>query len=488
MPNSVKSEIDENNNFEVEFKNGQEIIELFFNKDREYYMSNAIAFVKNKNFTYGTAALNLETIAKRHLSEKKFSPPFAKQIAIDYSQEGLTTKYYKKYAYKLDTSKIQTYIKKYKYFNTDTKKVQEFKVYDVISHMKAGVIYKASDTDSLDVYSEMNFKLTTGRKIEIKLAASANSGLRIIYYQWINTIFRKNGSIWKKSDNGWVVPALNVYKREKRRGENQAAADFAATRSIFNYFKNKPTATVFMNGQSWEKLDSDSKFFTSLAITGEGSFINTNAIRHNLYVPLQSNFYLKRSSNLFKNFRYVRIISPGKDFYDSFYNVPFNKLAKFEINGIRHGTIRNCYRINEDMKIETKIFELRENIFTTNTFYGASHEKTISEAKMNELLKLNNYEKAVKDVDFKNIKTIKKPSEHAYFLYENQNIIKETFISEINKRVSLLGGVWYFVKTGSDGKIEIVTSKNKLRFKIKKNESLSKFNFNISPVTAAKKN
>ena len=61
--------------------------------------------------------------------------------------------------------------------------------------MKAGVIYKASDTDSSDVYSEMNFKLTTGRKIEIKLAASANSGLRIIYYQWINTIFRKNGSI-----------------------------------------------------------------------------------------------------------------------------------------------------------------------------------------------------------------------------------------------------------------------------------------------------
>ena len=68
---------------------------------------------------------------------------------------------------------------------------------------------------------------------------------------------------------------------------------------------------------------------------------------------------------------------------------------------------------------------------------------------MNELLKLNNYEKAIKDVDFTNLKTIKKPSEHAFFLYENQNIIKETFISEINKRVSLLGRVWYFVKTAA---------------------------------------
>ena len=153
-----ESKIDENNDFEVEFKNGQEIIELFFNKDREYYMSNAIAFVKNKNFTYDTAVFDLETIAKRHLPEKKFNPPFAKQIAIDHSQEGLTTKYYKKYAHKLDTSKIQTYKKKYKYFNTDTKKVEEFEAYDVISHMKAGVIYKASDTDSSDLYSEINFK------------------------------------------------------------------------------------------------------------------------------------------------------------------------------------------------------------------------------------------------------------------------------------------------------------------------------------------
>ena len=153
-----ESKIDENNDFEVEFKNGQEIIELFFNKDREYYMSNAIAFVENKNFTYDTAVFDLETIAKRHLPEKKFNPPFAKQIAIDHSQEGLTTKYYKKYAHKLDTSKIQTYKKKYKYFNTDTKKVEEFEAYDVISHMKAGVIYKASDTDSSDLYSEINFK------------------------------------------------------------------------------------------------------------------------------------------------------------------------------------------------------------------------------------------------------------------------------------------------------------------------------------------
>ena len=161
-------------------------------------------------------------------------------------------------------------------------------------------------------------------------------------------------------------------------------------------------------------------------------------------------------------------------------------MAKLEVKGIHRRNIKDCYRIHENLLIEQRIID-REDIFTTNEFSEESHEKKISRIKMNRLLKINNYDKAFNDVDFNNLKLIKKPSEHAFFLYENQNIIKETFISEINKRVSLLGGVWYFVKTGSNGKIEIVTNKNKLNFRLIKNEKLSKFIFNISPVIASKK-
>ena len=42
-----ESTVDENNNFNIDFRNEEEIIELIFRKNRDYYLTNAIAFVKN---------------------------------------------------------------------------------------------------------------------------------------------------------------------------------------------------------------------------------------------------------------------------------------------------------------------------------------------------------------------------------------------------------------------------------------------------------
>ena len=43
-----ESIIDEKNNFKIDFKNEQEIVELIFKKNKDFYLANAIAFVKNK--------------------------------------------------------------------------------------------------------------------------------------------------------------------------------------------------------------------------------------------------------------------------------------------------------------------------------------------------------------------------------------------------------------------------------------------------------
>ena len=118
---------------------------------------------------------------------------------------------------------------------------------------------------------------------------------------------------------------------------------------------------------------------------------------------------------------------------------------------------------------------------------GNSYEKTLTVAELDDFKKFNNYKKQVKDASLKDINKVIKGSEHAYFLYDNQNIIRETFISEISKKVSLTGSVWYFVKTDSDGRMKLVTSKNKLNFKIKKSQNLAKFSCGISPVVASKK-
>ena len=78
-------------------------------------------------------------------------------------------------------------------------------------------------------------------------------------------------------------------------------------------------------------------------------------------------------------------------------------------------------------------------------------------------------------------------SEYAYFLYDNQNIIKETFISEINKKVSLTGSISFFDKVKDSGEMFLINNKNKLLFKLKSNKILSKLSFNLSPTVASQK-
>ena len=89
-----ESKIDENNNFDVEFKNNQEIIELFFNQKRDYYLTNAIAFIRNN---YDQKIKDLEDLAKKHIKEneqKEFKPPFPEAIGIDYGNNNLLGKYF----------------------------------------------------------------------------------------------------------------------------------------------------------------------------------------------------------------------------------------------------------------------------------------------------------------------------------------------------------------------------------------------------------
>ena len=54
---------------------------------------------------------------------------------------------------------------------------------------------------------------------------------------------------------------------------------------------------------------------------------------------------------------------------------------------------------------------------------------------VNVIKKFNNLDQEVKDAK---IDDVISASEHAYFLYDNQNLIRETFISEINNQVHLI--------------------------------------------------
>ena len=79
-----------------------------------------------------------------------------------------------------------------------------------------------------------------------------------------------------------------------------------------------------------------------------------------------------------------------------------------------------------------------------------------------------------------NIETVKASREHSYFLYDNNALIREAFITEINKKVYLIGSITFYEKADKTGKSFLITSGTKLKFDLKENRLMDHFNFNLS--------
>ena len=57
----------------------------------------------------------------------------------------------------------------------------------------------------------------------------------------------------------------------------------------------------------------------------------------------------------------------------------------------------------------------------------------------------------------------------AIFLYDKSNLIKQTFVTEINKLLSVYGSVSYFDKKGTNEAAQIISFNNSLKFFVSKN-------------------
>ena len=105
---------------------------------------------------------------------------------------------------------------------------------------------------------------------------------------------------------------------------------------------------------------------------------------------------------------------------------------------------------------------------------------------MADIKKFNKFEKKVEDANVKGFED-GSAREHSYFVYDNQNLIRGTFISELNKTIHLAGAITFFDIIPKSGKVNLIHSKNKLKFDVVKNNVIASFNFNISHTNAKKK-
>ena len=439
-------------------------------------MANAIAFVRNK---FDEEIYRLE----ENVNKAETTFPFPSEIEIDYSNEYLWDNLYKKYTYVLqNTSK--NYLKEIKYFDTKNEVVKKKNIYDVISRLNDGIIYKNNNINIVDLYTKIDFKLTPARKIEIRLTNSTNKRL-LHYYYWLkNGIFlRLKRNKWMAPNLRWILQAQKIYKDVLTRTKSLWQANKLACKYIWQYYKNRPSSKIITN--SIINFNSN-----NYVIIFNGNASDENSLYYNIsfhleppdysiFVSPESKWYKDRLGNVLRHFEFKGIL----DFSDE-PNAPAPKLAQFLLS--KRGRNQNedftrGWSIETELRINKKI--TGNNNLKTDLFYG---KQKFIDAPGLDKYKIDNLK--IADNDFTNLRKTIKPTEFAFFLYDNLNIIKETFVSELNKKVSLLGGVWYYVKANSkDGKIELVTPRNKLKFNIKQNISLPELSLSIAPVIASQK-
>ena len=120
-------------------------------------------------------------------------------------------------------------------------------------------------------------------------------------------------------------------------------------------------------------------------------------------------------------------------------------------------------------------------IQSTKAFIGLNYTKTLSANETETIKKINSFDEEVTNANLDNVVTA---SQNAYFLYDNENIIRETFISELKKQVYLIGGISFFDKVDKIGKMNLIETIDKMKFDVRKNKQISHFDFNLSPARA----
>ena len=149
-----------------------------------------------------------------------------------------------KYKYRLEkTSK--SYKKKLKFFDFDEEKIKEFEVQDF--HLD-------------EMYKKITFKLTPGRKIEVRLTDSTNDEIRMYYYFWMNTVFRKNGNQWVKSDTLWIQEAQKIFKRSINSSVSRYQTNVDTCKYIWEYYYARPSSRILANNFNWTKMIGVSQF------------------------------------------------------------------------------------------------------------------------------------------------------------------------------------------------------------------------------------
>ena len=136
--------------------------------------------------------------------------------------------------------------------------------------------------------------------------------------------------------------------------------------------------------------------------------------------------------------------------------------------------VPNCYEIDLKLNLSKKVYYDGAKNYENKNIVAFNSKNNIEIEDLGDAKKINSSLDDIKRL-IKESEKVEKTigiSQKGYFLYDDSNIIKETFVSEINKKVPLIGSISYFDKVNADDKIKLITSKNRLKFEPRKNSLL----------------
>ena len=392
----------------------------------------------------------------------------------------MTTQVIKKVIDRLefDEKQMEKYLKTYKCYDTKNKKVDIFKVYNLLANLYAGLVYNhdksTKGTWSQPPIDKITFNLSENEKQIIRTAQKTAHISYIDYlYKWAIRIIMIDTINFKiiASLTGWV----QIFRRilEGLDGFTQDQTALVLRGAFAKYFLDNPTALVISHTTNYQKLNKNQKNLVAFIVTEDGYLTVNYSPRRYIYVgkQLKDSFSTNFIGQCARPASYIDWYNASIYDITEIGEIPYLKLWRFlsisTFPSDNYWFNSNAYTIHSGYDFPKKIITSKykdEIVIAETSFTNFRYQTELSTANLNTIKEFNNFDK-YKDLNFE---LAEKTHKHSYFLYDNDNLIQETFLSELNKKVTLIGSITFYKEINKQGKAFLISNESKLKFDVKK--------------------
>ena len=498
-----KISIDNDKNFTIEFKNEKELISLL--------LTNAVIYLneaKNEKRDKDIASIKkLEDEAKKHidaLEKNTFDAPFTKNFMITFGDDWLIDSFRPTYHFKFQEALMKDFLKTCQYYNIENeKKQQNFNVYDPLKHLNYGLIFDldtepTAKTKWVAPVNRIDFKINlNNKKVNVTVQQVGNNDYVEKVYEWSNKFV-----VIDTINLELVTSYTGLVKIHKGLIRIQGIRSETIRRAFATYHLEKTDALIFSHRDNFNNLNNEKKNLVYFIVERDGFLTVNYGIRKHFYVgnDLANNFshnliklcarpngsISKRNIDIYA--RKTGLIIPYKRLYR------YTLISTFPSDNVwfdRSTAIvdpnKNVFMKYEltNEKYEVLTDQSNDPVFPTRLLYRShDYSYVLTDVKFNILKNYNDNSDSMKDLK---IEAIKLSREHLYFLYDNKSLVRETFITELNKKIYLIGSIAFYDKGIKTGKAFLVENDRKLKFDFKENQIVENLIFNLSHATKSAK-